>query len=67
MKRKDLVNKLNGMSQDELKTALRTNAEEQMKLRFRHASRQLEKTSQIGILRREFARMKTILTQKASA
>ncbi|GGD05520.1 50S ribosomal protein L29 [Aquisalinus flavus] len=53
------------MTEDELKTKLLELKKEQFNLRFQKASGQLEKTSRIGEVRRDIARVKTILRQKA--
>ncbi|NHK27331.1 50S ribosomal protein L29 [Parvularcula flava] len=53
------------MTEDELKTKLLELKKEQFNLRFQKASGQLEKTSRIGEVRKDIARVKTILRQKA--
>lgn len=52
---------------DELKDKLLQLKKEQFNLRFQAASGQLEKTDQVGKIKRDIARVKTILGQKASA
>ena len=64
MKRRDEVNELRGQSENELSEKLSGLEEELMKLRFRHASGQLEQTAQLGALRKRVARIKTILAEK---
>jgi len=49
---------------DELKDKLLTLKREQFNLRFQAASGQLEKSDRIGKVRRDIARIKTILTEK---
>ncbi len=55
------------MSEDQLKTRLLDLKKEQFNLRFQKASGQLEKTSRINEVRKDIARIKTILTQKAAS
>lgn len=55
------------MTIDELKDKLLQLKKEQFNLRFQTASGQLEKTDQVGKVRRDIARVKTILGEKASA
>jgi large subunit ribosomal protein L29 len=50
---------------DQLKTDLSQLRKEQFNLRFQRASGQLENTSRVRIVRRDIARIKTILAQKA--
>ncbi len=52
---------------DELQDKLLQLKKEQFNLRFQAASGQLEKTHQVQIVKRDIARVKTILGQKASA
>ena len=54
-------------SVEELNTQLITLLREQFNLRMQASTGQLEKTDQIRKLRRDIARVKTILTQKAAA
>lgn len=54
-------------TEDELKDRLLDLKKEQFNLRFQRASGQLEKTSRIGEVRKEIARIKTIMREKASA
>ena len=65
MKRTDLLVELKGLSAEQLKERASKVAEELLKLRFRHGSGQLEQTSRLGELKRELARVKTILTSQA--
>lgn len=52
---------------DQLKEQLVTLKKEQFNLRFQKASGQLENTSRVREVRREIARIKTVLGQKAQA
>lgn len=67
MKRKSLNVELAKISEADLKAKSVALAEELMKLRFRHATRQLDKTSSLRQVRRDLARTKTALSQKALA
>ena len=55
---------LRDLSVEELATKEKEFREEEFKLRFRHATGQLEKTARLRILRREIARVKTIMREK---
>ncbi len=50
---------------DELKIQLEELKKEQFNLRFRRASGQLENTARVREVRRDIARIKTILAEKA--
>jgi len=50
---------------DQLKTDLAQLQKEQFNLRFRRASGQLENTARVRVVRRDIARIKTILALKA--
>ncbi|MEQ9609351.1 MAG: 50S ribosomal protein L29 [Kiloniellaceae bacterium] len=63
MKAEDLRTK----SADELKESLVGLRKEQLNLRFRQASGQLEDTAQVRQVRRDIARIKTILRDKQQA
>ena len=52
---------------DELKDQLGELKKEQFNLRFQRASGQLENTARVRVVRRDIARIKTILAQKAAA
>ena len=52
------------MTDDQLKDQLLQLKKEQFNLRFQRASGQLEKTSRIGEVRKDIARIKTVLRQK---
>lgn len=57
---------LRSKSVDELKTTLTELKKEQFNLRFQRASGQLEKTSRVREVRRDIARIKTILGNSAA-
>ena len=52
---------------DELKTELEGLRKEQFNLRFQRASGQLENTSRVRQVRRDIARIKTVLGSQAAA
>ena len=52
---------------DELKDQLLSLKKEQFNLRFQRATQQLEKTGRVREVRREIARIKTILNEKVAA
>jgi len=55
------------MTSDELKDKLLQLKKEQFNLRFQKASGQLEKTARISEVRRDIARVKTVLGEKSRA
>ncbi|PQA85426.1 50S ribosomal protein L29 [Hyphococcus luteus] len=55
------------MTPDELKDRLLQLRKEQFNLRFQQASGQLEKTARISEVRKDIARIKTILGEKTRA
>jgi large subunit ribosomal protein L29 len=55
------------LTEDQLKDQLLQLKKEQFNLRFQRASGQLEKTSRIGEVRRDIARIKTVMRQKTLA
>ena len=57
------VNDLRAMSREDLQKALQEQREGLMQARFKHATAQLEKTSELKAMRRQIARMETILTE----
>lgn len=63
MKATDLRQK----SEDELKTELLGLRKEAFNLRFQGATGQLENTARVNQVRRDIARIKTILTEKRKA
>ena len=54
-------------TEDELKAELDQLAKERFNLRFQKASGQLENTNRVRQVRRDIARIKTILAQRAGA
>jgi large subunit ribosomal protein L29 len=63
MKAKEIRN----LSAEEIKTKINDSREELMKLRFQQVTGQLTDTSRLRSLRREVARMETILAESAKA
>ncbi|MEM9706273.1 MAG: 50S ribosomal protein L29 [Pseudomonadota bacterium] len=55
------------LTEDQLKDKLLQLKKEQFNLRFQAASGQLEKTARVREVRKDIARVKTILTEKTSA
>ena len=55
---------LNNKTSDELQTMLNTFIKEKMNLRFQKSMGQLEKPSRIKIVRREIARINTLMNLK---
>ena len=55
---------LRDMSVEELRAKLGEQCEELMSARFKHATAQLEKTSELKAMRRQVARISTVLTEK---
>lgn len=55
------------MAAEEIRTKLVDAREEMMKLRFQQVTGQLTDTSRLRILRRDIARMETILREEARA
>ena len=51
-------------SDDELKDELQRLKREQLNLRFQRASGQLEATSRVGDVRRDIARINTVMTER---
>lgn len=51
-------------SDDELKDELQKLKREQLNLRFQKASGQLEATSRVGEVRRDIARIQTVMTER---
>ena len=58
---------LRNLKAGEIETKLSDAREELMKLRFQQVTGQLTDTSRMRILRREIARMQTVLREQASA
>jgi large subunit ribosomal protein L29 len=57
---------LRAKTPDELKDELLSLKKEQFNLRFQRATQQLEKPARVREVRREIARIKTILTEKSA-
>ena len=60
------ASEMRSQTSDELKTRLVSLKKEQFNLRFKVASGENENSSRIRIIRREIARLKTILAEKMS-
>ncbi len=58
------VQDLRALSVEELNAKLLEQREALMNARFKHATAQLERTSELKAMRRQIARMETILTEK---
>ena len=67
MKTKDFVKELNNKSLDELNNELVAAKKELFNLRFQNATNQLENTSRIKEVRKNIARIQTVITEKANA
>lgn len=55
---------LRDMSAEDLRKALAEQRQELMTARFKHAAAQLEKTSELKAMRRQVARIETVLNEK---
>jgi large subunit ribosomal protein L29 len=58
---------LRDLSPEELQTKEKEFREEEFKLRFKHATGQLEKTDRLRKLRKDIARVKTIIREKEAS
>ena len=58
---------LRDLSPEELGTKEKEFREEEFKLRFRHATGQLEKTDRLKKLRKDIARVKTIIREREAS
>ena len=67
MKTKDFMNELNSKSVDELNNELVAAKKELFNLRFQNATNQLDNTSRIKDVRKNIARIQTVIAQKANA
>ena len=67
MKSKDFTNNLKGMSVEELNDELTAAKKELFNLRFQNATNQLDNTSRIKEVRRNIARIQTVITQAQNA
>ena len=59
------IEELRSKSDDELRSSLLEMKKEQFNLRFQSATGQLENTARVGQVRRDIARVKTVLGQRA--
>ena len=55
---------LRAMSVEELRGQLVEQRQELMNARFKHAAAQLEKTSELKVMRKQVARIETVLNEK---
>ena len=67
MKTKDFMTELNGKSVDDLQKDLVAAKKELFNLRFQNATNQLDNTSRIKDVRKNIARIQTVIAQKANA
>ena len=67
MKTNEYVKDLNTKSVDELTQVLVEAKKELFNLRFQNATNQLENTSRIKEVRKNIARIQTVITEKANA
>lgn len=58
---------LRGQTLDELKELVKKKEDELLKIKFQHATGQLENTAKKGLARKELARLRTIIAQKSQA
>ena len=65
MKSKEFMNNLNGKSLAELNDELVAAKKELFNLRFQNATNQLDNTARIKEVRKNIARIQTIITKKA--
>ena len=67
MKNKDYIIDLTAQSVDELNARLVEAKKELFNLRFQNATNQLDNTARIREVRRNIARIQTVITKKANA
>jgi len=67
MKTKEMLKKYTEMNENELKNEIKNLKEEFFNLRFQIATGHLEDNSKIGKIRKQIARVKTILREKELA
>ena len=67
MKTKDFMNELNSKSVDDLQKDLVAAKKELFNLRFQNATNQIDNTSRIKDVRKNIARIQTVIAQKANA
>ena len=65
MKSKEFMNNLNGKSLAELNDELVAAKKELFNLRFQNATNQLDNTSRIKEVRKNIARIQTVITEKS--
>ena len=63
MKTRDFINELNGKTVDELNADLVAAKKELFNLRFQNATNQLDNTARIREVRRNIARIQTVITE----
>jgi large subunit ribosomal protein L29 len=61
------IQEIRGMTADQLKDQLLNLKKEQFNLRFQAATAQLEKTHRVNEVRKDIARIKTVLRSKSAA
>jgi large subunit ribosomal protein L29 len=61
------IQDIRGMTADQLKDQLLSLKKEQFNLRFQAATSQLEKTHRVNEVRKDIARIKTVLRSKTAA
>lgn len=66
MKTKDYLEDLKGQSVEELNAALTDAKKELFNLRFQNATNQLDNTARIREVRRNIARIQTVITQASN-
>ena len=59
------VNEIRELGNDELKKELDSSLSEMMNLRFRHSTRQLTNTNELGVVKKKISRLRTIMRQRA--
>lgn len=67
MKKSEFVKEIQGLPQAELRSKAKAIAEELMKLRFRSAATPLEQSHRLKELRRNLARVQTLMTRQTKA
>ncbi|MGE5502621.1 MAG: 50S ribosomal protein L29 [Ignavibacteriales bacterium] len=61
------IDEIRGMTPDQLSEALLNLKKEQFNLRFQAATGQIEKTHRVNEIRKDIARIKTVLRQRPAA
>ena len=61
------IDEIRGMTPDQLTEALLNLKKEQFNLRFQAATGQVEKTHRVGEIRKDIARIKTVLGSRPAA